>query len=114
MSPSPYQYIAGANNPFFPQGTVISSSDSVVTLPLYDGHQLCPGGSTCGGSSSTVTIIGFLQVFIKDVTGGGDVQAYVLNVSGCGSGSGSGGEPPVNAGGGGGGGSPIPVRLIHN
>ncbi len=105
---SPYQYIAGANNPFFPKGTVISSSDSVVTIPLYDGHDICPGGSC---PTNTITIIGFLQVFITNVSGGGDVNAKVLNVSGCGSGSGSGGEPPVNAGVGG---SPIPVRLIHN
>jgi putative Flp pilus-assembly TadE/G-like protein len=113
MSPSPYQYIAGANNPFFPKGTVISSSDSVITVPLYDGHNICPGGSC---STNTVTIIGFLQVFVRDVvtsgTSRGNVEAYVLNISGCG--SGSGGQPPVSGGSGGGGGSPIPVRLIHN
>ena len=106
-STTPFQYIAGANNPFAPKGTAMSSSDSVVTIPLYAGQPLCPGGSC----NSTVTILGYLQVFITGVTGGGDVSAVVLNVGGCGSGGGGGGGGgPVI----GGGGAFIPVRLVRN
>ncbi len=101
----PFQYIAGHNNPFATPNTVISSSDSVVTVPVYDGHALCPGGASCNG---TVTILGFLQVFITNVSSSGDVNGVVLNVSGCGSRSGSGGVVT------GGGGAPVPVRLVHN
>ena len=64
-----------------------------------------------------MSIVGFIELFVKGVVTSGqnknDVNAYVLNVSGCGSGTsspgGDGGTPvPVYAG------SPIPVRLIHN
>jgi len=102
----PFQYIAGHNNPFAPPNTLISSSDSVVAVPLYDGHALCPGGSC----NSTLTILGFLQVFITDVSSGGDVNGVILNVSGCGSGGGSGSGGVVT----GGAGAPVPVRLVHN
>ncbi len=47
----------GANPPNSSlRGQIISSSDSIVATPRYDGHELCPGGS-CG---SLVTIVGFL------------------------------------------------------
>ncbi|MCZ6514782.1 MAG: hypothetical protein O6850_02845, partial [Acidobacteria bacterium] len=65
----------------------------------------------------TITIVGFLQVFISDVDPGaqGKVDAFILNVAGCGSGgSGSGGS---GSGGGGtivnSGGALFPVRLIN-
>jgi len=79
---SPIQFIAGSNNPFV--GTSIQAndhiltSDSIVTIPLYDGL-------TVPASGSSVTIIGFLQVFIDTVDNQGNITATVLNVSGCGS-----------------------------
>ncbi len=106
----PFQYIAGHNNPFAPPNTVISSSDSVVTIPIYDGHALCSGGSSGGSCNSTVTILGFLQVFITNVSSSGDVNGVILNVSGCGSRGGSGSGGVVT----GGGGAPVPVRLVRN
>jgi len=115
----PFPIIGGSNNPNPALvGQNVSSSDNVVTVPLYDGHKLCPGGaSTCG----TATIVGFLQIFVEKV---GPPQAtvygYVLNVAGCGgggSGGGSGGGGGSGTGGSGAligpGGSLFPVRLIR-
>jgi Putative Flp pilus-assembly TadE/G-like len=117
-STSPFQILAGNNNPLVLSGSIavnsaVSTSDSVVTLPLYDGVQLCPG-SSCP-STVTVNTVGFMQIFVKDETSPqGTVEAYILNITGCvpggsgGSGGGSAGE--ISAGSA----APIPVRLIHN
>jgi len=90
------------------RGQVTTSSDSIVTIPLYDGSVLCPG-MAC---QPTVNIVGFLEVFIKDETNPqGTVEAYILNVSGCGAGGSSGGSsnnPPIT------GFSPVPIRLVRN
>jgi Flp pilus assembly protein TadG len=96
---------AGSNNPN-PNlvGKNITSSDSLVTVPLYDGSPPCPGQS-CG---SSVAIVGFLQVFLEQVDNQGNVLATVMGISGCGSG-GSGNPSPVSTGGT----SPIPVRLVQ-
>jgi Putative Flp pilus-assembly TadE/G-like len=79
-------------------GDQISTSDSVVSLPIYD--------STSGGTPSTVNMIGFLQVFIDDVNDNGRFRVTVLNVAGCGN-TPSGGAIF-------GAGPAIPVRLIQN
>ncbi len=102
-STSPFQMHAGSNNPFIgsnsqtniQQGDVISSSNSIVTVPLYDGAPV----------AGAVTIVGFLQLFINDVSNSGQMNATILNVIGCGQATGA---PVLGAG------SPIPVRLIHN
>jgi len=48
-SVTPFQMTGGSNNPIPAlQGQPIQSSDSIVTIPLYDGSQLCPGLGTCG------------------------------------------------------------------
>jgi Putative Flp pilus-assembly TadE/G-like len=97
---------AGSANPYGLSGN-ISTSDSIVTVPLYDGTTLCPGKS-CPSQVTTV-VVGFLQVFLVGETNG-NVQARIMNIVGCpDSSSPSGGTTPV----GGGGASPIPVRLIH-
>jgi hypothetical protein len=85
--------------------TPVATSDSITTVPLFDN-------STFNPSNSQVKIVGFLQLFVNYVGPGGglspgDVNAYILNVSGCGSTAGS----AVASGGGV---SAIPVRLIHN
>jgi hypothetical protein len=82
----------------------ISRSDSIVSVPLFDGSNLC-AGATCSGVSRT-TIVGFLQIAITQSVGGGIVDAIVLNASGCGSAN----STTWLAGGGI---SPIPVRLIQ-
>jgi len=112
-----YTMAAGANNPLVAAGVVstggnISTSDSVVTVPLYNGQVLCPGmaGGSCG--TVTVNIVGFMQLFVKEETNPqGTVNVDIMRIAACGASSGGGGNspPPVVTGGG----SPIPVRLIH-
>jgi Flp pilus assembly protein TadG len=133
-STHPFQIEAGSDNPLvtssvIPVNSLLSTSDSVVTLPLYDGVQLCPGNSC--PNTVTVNTEGFMQMFVKDETNPqGTVEAYVLNITACppgagstgggGTGSGSGAVSVTGGGSGGsgsisgGGASPIPVRLIHN
>ena len=108
----PLPIMGGTNNPNPAlMGQRISSSDNIVTIPLYDGHNLCPGGAdTCG----TATIIGFLQVFINKVgPPQGTVTGYVMNVAGCGGGSGGGTGGSGSGALTGPGGSLFPVRLIR-
>lgn len=118
--PSTGVITAGSSNPYGLTGA-ISTSDSIVTVPIYDGQVLCPGGSTSSNgtcnTSLSVQVEGFMQLFIKDVGAPqGTVTAYVMALVSCSGGvSGSGDN--------GGGGSPqpvigsssvaIPVRLIQ-
>ena len=107
----PFPITGGNNNPNPAlRGQLITTSDSIVTIPLYDGHALCPGGGKpCGAS---VMIVGYLQMFIKQVSGNANVTAVILNVSGCGTlgGTCSPGSGSVS----GGGASLIPIRLVRN
>jgi hypothetical protein len=86
-------------------GSLISTSDSIITVPLFDQTKWNP-------ASQQVTIVGFLQLFVIDIGGSGpgqtDLSATILNVIGCGQ-SVTGGSAIS-----GGGASAIPVRLIHN
>lgn len=91
----------------------ISRSDSVVTVPVYDGGTYDGGtnlfcslpGPVC---SPTATIRGFLQLGITQSAGGADqFAAVILNAVGCNPGASG---NPVS----GGDISAIPVRLIHN
>lgn len=97
----PFQIQAGSQNPLVKAGVVnstdvITSSNSIVTVPIYS----TPGALVAGQS---VTIVGFLQVFINSVDGTGNLNVTVLNVAGC---SNAATATPVN------GTSPVPVRLI--
>lgn len=111
----PFTITGGANNTNGYAGKVISSSDSIVLVPVYDGT------STGNGSHTTFTIIGFMQLFLTDACHSGSddtVSGVIMNViscqtltNGC-NGQGSSGNP----GGGfvtGGGASAIPVRLVQ-
>jgi Flp pilus assembly protein TadG len=101
----PYQIIAGARNPLGVSGSAVTSSTSIVSIPIYDNTAaLVPNGS----NQVPVTIVGFLQVFINDVAAGGingSLNVTVLNVAGCGNGVPSGTTPLYGT-------SPVPVRLI--
>lgn len=80
-------------------GSQITSSPSVVSLPIYDNSTTLTALST-----TPVTVIGFLQVFINSVDSGtGNINVTVMNVAGCGN---SATKPAVA------GTSPVPVRLI--
>jgi hypothetical protein len=100
---SPVIITGGSNNPNLalrPANTIISRSDSVVTVPVYDGVADCTPPSAC-------TVIGFLQLGIQNVDAGGTFfDAVILNAAGCAS---SAGTAVV-----GGSVAPVPVRLIHN
>jgi Flp pilus assembly protein TadG len=105
----PFQMMAGTSNPLttagISSGSIITTSPSIVSLPIYDQTQTLSAGAT------NVTIIGFLQVFINGVSinfGGSNNQGIdvtVLNVIGCGNAA-SNTTPAVH------GTSPVPVRLI--
>ena len=97
----PFQFLAGSKNPTgVAAGTQIATSDSVVTVPLFDPP-------AAGPLPSNVQVIGFLQVFVESVIGNGTVTARVLNVVGCTAGNSA---PKVVTGGGI---SPVPVRLVQ-
>jgi hypothetical protein len=101
---------AGSANPLVAGGGVasgdlITSSTSVVSIPIYD---TTPGTTFSNGQAPTpVTIVGFLQVFVNSVTNNGDVDVTVLNVSGCGNGAAKNvaGSPVYGT-------SSVPVRLV--
>jgi Flp pilus assembly protein TadG len=105
----PLQIQAGGNHPLAGTPSLnvndfITSSDSLITVPVYDP---APGVPPAG----PVQIIGFLQLFIVDsFTGGGpkagEFTVTVVNVSGCG--SSATGTPVYGSGVTG-----IPVRLIQ-
>ncbi|MGA8764451.1 MAG: pilus assembly protein TadG-related protein [Candidatus Sulfotelmatobacter sp.] len=96
----PFQIQAGTSNPLGVSGAVVTSSTSIVSLPIYDSSTVTVFPT---GLPTQVTIIGFLQVFINAVDATGDVNVTVLNVAGC-TNNALGG--PVA------GSSPVPVRLI--
>jgi hypothetical protein len=110
----PVTITAGANNPNFSALGLyasISRSDSIVTVPIYDGRQYVTGTAqfcTWGGTncSATDTVIGFAQLGLTESDGNGVFKAFILNVVGCPL---PGSPPPVT----GGGISAIPVRLVH-
>ena len=84
---------------------VMDTSDSIITVPLFHVPATMP-------ANSQLTIVGFLQLFVNYVKPPGpgqpDVDAYIVNVIGCGNSAASGAAVS------GGGVSPIPVRLVHN
>jgi Putative Flp pilus-assembly TadE/G-like len=109
----PFTITAGAGNPFFASGSTITQSASVVTVPVFDGGATNPG-------NATVTIVGYLQLFIQGINHNGKddfITATIMNASSCGKGGGSCGTGGSGQGTGGavsGGGSGfIPVRLVH-
>lgn len=73
----------GINNPdsSLAGAQYISRSDSVVTVPLFNGINLCPGGR-CNQTQNS-TIVGFLQLGIIQDDGVGNLDALILNASGC-------------------------------
>ncbi|HVR24547.1 MAG TPA: pilus assembly protein TadG-related protein [Candidatus Polarisedimenticolia bacterium] len=100
----PFQIEAGSNSALvaagISSGSQITSSPSIVSLPIYDNSVMInPTGTTA------VTVIGFLQVFINSVDSvHGKINVTVMNIAGCGNGS---SPSPVALGT-----SPVPVRLI--
>jgi Flp pilus assembly protein TadG len=95
----PFQIQAGTSNPLIAvQGNLITSSTSIVSLPIYDNSQAINANGT-----TMVTVIGFLQVFINYVDNHGNLNVTVMNVAGCG--NAASGRALAGS-------SPVPVRLI--
>ena len=102
----PFQILAGSSTPLSSMaGNPISSSNSIVSLPIYDDSP--PHTISNNQGQTTVTFVGFLQVFINAVDTYGNVNVTILNVTGCSNGQGT---DPVS--GGVLGSSPVPIRLI--
>ncbi len=60
----PFEFVAGNQNPVTTVQTQdVLVSDSLATIPVYD--TLVNSGTKPGAPASTVTVIGFLQVFIN-------------------------------------------------
>jgi len=96
----PFRIQAGPGNPVV-TNALITSSNSIVTVPIYDDTQ---GPFTV--NQLQVNVVGFLQVFINGVdTTNGNVNVTVLNVAGC-SNTATASTPTVS------GSSPVPIRLI--
>jgi hypothetical protein len=91
-----------------PDGTITSSSRSLVIAPILDICQYCATGGPPTGQSD-FTVVGFALVFIDGISGN-DVLAHLVNIAPC----------PASGGGGGGGINPnesgpfaLPIRLIR-
>jgi hypothetical protein len=101
----PFQIFAGTANPLvgagLTAGSPITNSNSIVTLPIFDQT----AGTINSIGTSSVTIVGFLQVFINAVDQYGNVNVTVLNVAGCGNGTNTTGSTVTGS-------SPVPIRLI--
>lgn len=101
---APFQFLTGVDNPVvqagsLPAATDVLVSDSIVTLPIYNSS---------APTTSTVTVIGFVQVFLNqdgNSANNNGATSQVINIAGCG--TGATGQPII-----GNGASPIPVRLI--
>ena len=102
----PFQIQAGSSSPLVTAGVTagneITSSASIVSLPIYDSY---PGIPINGSGTTNVTIVGFLQVFINAVDPVNGMDVTVMNVSGCGNAVASGTQALFGT-------SPVPVRLI--
>jgi hypothetical protein len=100
----PFQFLSGAKNPIAgASGKDVMVSSSLVTVPVFDTASFAVG-------SKTVTIIGFVQLFLNpDGTptdpATGNVNATIINMAGCGTDA-TGKQILGN------GASPVAVRLI--
>jgi hypothetical protein len=81
---------------------LVTTSSSIVTIPIIDTTP-----SAFNVPVGWVTVIGFLQAFVRQIDGNNNIDINVMNVVGCS--ATSSGTPTIL---GGNTSSPIPVRLI--
>jgi hypothetical protein len=99
----PYEINAGSTHSGVAGNPQISTSRSVVTIPVYDsGTGVAPG-------TTGITVIGFVQAFVDGMDANGQPTIHILNVSGCSATARASSVPPIGLGEG----SAVPVRLIH-
>jgi len=127
----PFPMFAGSNNPLVQAGVIasgakVAQSDSLVTVPVYDGVDT-NGGNPLTAGGSQVKVTGYLQMFIQDVLHNSTddiIDVIVLNAMSCGANTGGTCAPGGNQGAGGGGSGTggtvtaggagfVPVRLVH-
>jgi hypothetical protein len=107
----PFEFVAGANNPVpGTSGNDVTVSNSLVTVPVYDS-----GSSPPPLPPNTVTIVGFVQLFLNadglpaqnnPGATNGRINTTVVNLVGCG--TSSTGTPIF-----GNGASAVAVRLVN-
>jgi Flp pilus assembly protein TadG len=98
----PFQIQAGTSNPLVAaRGILVTSSTSIVSLPIYDSNAV----QSFSAGTTSVTVIGFLQVFINFVDANGNMNVTVMNVAGCGNAVSAGASYLTGT-------SPVPIRLI--
>ena len=104
---NPLTITTGSNNPIG-GGLTVTDSSSLIMVPLFD-----PLTNPLGSGQSTVTVNGFMQIFVKNEHNPQNtVDAYIIQVLTCnasGGGGGGGGTPisgPL--------GNPLPLRLVRN
>ena len=100
----PFRIQAGLGNPVI-TNALITSSNSIVTVPIYDDTQGTANPVPFTVDQPPVTIVGFLQVFINGLDASGNINVTVLNVAGC-SNTATASTPTAS------GSSPVPIRLI--
>jgi Putative Flp pilus-assembly TadE/G-like len=103
----PFQITAGSSNLIAPTNQLITTSNSIITVPVYDDRMgtrtRVPFSTTT--TSPTITIEGFLQLFVNSVDpSNGNMNVTVMNVAGCGDNA----STTAKAFGS----SPVPIRLI--
>jgi hypothetical protein len=100
----PFAIDAGSTHNGVAAGTQVTTSRSVVTIPVY---QSVPGSPP---ATTAVEVIGFVQAFVDSVDAvTGEPTIHILNVSACSASARASGGPAVGLNEG----SPVPVRLIH-
>ncbi|MBI3670390.1 MAG: hypothetical protein HY237_11490 [Acidobacteria bacterium] len=98
----PFRMTGGSNNPNPAlRGQTITTSDSLVTVALYQGFDAAPG--------NTLQIVGYMQMFIKSVDAQYSITAVITGVTGCGNRTGTCGTNTVP----GGSASLFPIRLVR-
>jgi hypothetical protein len=105
---NPLTITTGSNNPIG-GGLTVTDSSSLIMVPLFD-----PLTNPLGSGQSTVTVSGFMQIFVKNEHNPQNtVDAYIIQVLNCDAsgGSGGGGAPPPMSGPLG---NPLPLRLVRN
>jgi hypothetical protein len=99
----PFEIDAGSTHNGVAAGTQVTTSRSVVTIPVY--HSV-PGAPP----TSPVEVIGFVQAFVDSVHAAtGEPTIHIMNVSACSASARASGGPAVGLNEG----TSVPVRLIH-
>jgi hypothetical protein len=100
----PFVIEAGSTHNGVAASTQITTSRSVVTIPVYHSVPGSPPATTA------VEVVGFVQAFVDSVNAAtGEPTIHILNVSACSASARASGGPAVGLSEG----SAVPVRLIH-